>query len=76
MKAPRRGVQSPPRLELSGSKPSHEPQTRSDNSTEKATPRQSATGQSAVTAAAKAGVFAEGMWEAISTGATDDALLQ
>ena len=61
MKAPRRGVRSPPRLELSGSEPSHEPQqSRSLNSTEKATSRHRRTGSTASATSAKPGVFAEG----------------
>jgi hypothetical protein len=76
MKAPRRGVRSPPRLELSGSEPSHEPQSRSVNSTEKATPTERASRQWAVATATKAGVFAERMWKAISAGTSDGPLLQ
>src|ERR1051326_6195584 len=74
MRAPRRGGRSPPRLEPSGSEPSHEPQSRSVNSTEKATPKQGAT--STIATAAKAGVVAERMWKAISAGTSDSALLQ
>lgn len=77
MKAPRRGVPSPPRLELSGSEPSHEPhQSRSVNSTEKATSRQRTTGPTATATAAKPGVFAERMRKGISAEASDGALLQ
>lgn len=75
MKAPRRGVQSPPRLELSGSEPSHEPQqSRSVNSTKKATSGHRTTGATATTA--KPGVFAERMRKDISAEASDGALLQ
>src|SRR5437016_14515340 len=74
-KAPRRGVQSPPRLELSGSEPSHEPQSRSVKSSEKATPRQQATETSGA-AAAKPRVFIEGMRKEFSANASDGALLQ
>jgi hypothetical protein len=76
MKAPRRGVRSPPRLELSGSEPSHEPQSRSVNSSKKATPQQTPTEEAANTAAAKPGVSVEGMREEIPTEASDGALLQ
>jgi hypothetical protein len=76
MKAPRRGVRSPPRLELSGSEPSHEPQSRSVNSTEKATCTQRATGPAAIATAAKPGVCVEGMRREISTGASNGAILQ
>ncbi len=78
MKAPRRGVQSPPRLELSGSEHYHEPQqSRSINSTEKATSRhRTTTGATARARAAKPGVFAERMRKDISAEASDGALLQ
>ena len=76
MKAPRRGVRSPPRLELSGSEPSHEPQSRSLNSAEKATPLQRATEQAAITPAAKPSMSVEGMRKEISPEASDGALLQ
>ena len=76
MEAPRRGLPSPPRLELSGSEPSHEPQSRSFNCSEKATPREIATKEAAIAAAAQPGVFIEGMRQEISTGASDGALLQ
>jgi len=72
MKAPRRGMPSPPRLELSGSEPSHEPQPRSVNSTEKATPTQ----RTAITTATEPGVSVEGMRTEISPDACDGALLQ
>src|SRR5215510_3057455 len=73
MKAPRRGLPSPPRLELSGSEPSYEPQSRSINSSQKATPTQGAAEEAAITTAAKSGVFAEGMWKEISADASDGA---
>lgn len=75
MKAPRRGVPSPPRLELSGSEPSHEPQSRSVNTPEKATPTQRATSQ-AITTAAKPSLFVEGMRKEVSADTSDGALLQ
>src|SRR5215469_18630177 len=76
MKAPRRGVPSPPRLELSGSEPSHEPQSRSFNPADKATPIPTATEQAATTTAAKPSVSVEGMRKEISTEASEGALLQ
>jgi len=76
MKAPRRGVPSPPRLELSGSEPSHEPQPRSVKSSEKSTPRQQAAEKRRITAAATPKVFAEGLREEFSADASDGALLQ
>lgn len=77
MKAPRRGVRSPPRLELSGSKPSHEPHpSRSVNWTEKATSWQRTTGPTATATAAKPGVFAERMRKDVSAEASEGALLQ
>lgn len=69
-------MRSPPRLELSGSKPSHEPQSRSVNSAEKATPTQRATEQAAITPAAKPSVFVERMRKEISADTSDGALLQ
>ncbi len=75
MKAPRRGVPSPPRLELSGSEPSHEPQSRSVKSSEKSTPRQQTT-ETSRAAATKPRVFIEGVRKPFSTKASDDALLQ
>jgi len=75
MKAPRRGVPSPPRLELSGSEPSHEPQSRSIKSSEKSTPRQEAA-EKAGAPAAKPRVFVKGMRKKFSAGASDGALLQ
>jgi hypothetical protein len=53
-------MRSPPRLELSGSEPSHEPQSRSLNSAEKATPLQRATEQAAITPAAKPSMSVDG----------------
>ena len=67
---------SPPRLELSGSEPSHEPQTRSVNPSEKATRTQRATAEAAKTTTAKPGVFVEGMRKELSADASDGALLQ
>jgi hypothetical protein len=75
-KAPRRGLASPPRLELSGSEPSHEPQSRSVNRSKKSTRRQPATEKTRSAEAAKPGVFAEGMRKEFSAGASDGALLQ
>lgn len=75
-KAPRRGVQSPPRLELSGSEPSHEPQSRSIKPSKKSTPRQAEREKTRNAQAAKPGVLTEGMWEEFSAGASDGALLQ
>src|SRR5215467_6494184 len=74
-KAPRRGVRSPPRLELSGSKPSHEPQSRSVKSSEKSTPRQRTT-ETSRAAATKPRVFIKGMRKEFSANASDGALLQ
>ena len=76
MKAPRRGVPSPPRLELSGSEPSHEPQSRSVKSSEKSTPRQQATEKTEIASAAKPRVFVEGMRKEFSANASDGTLLQ
>ena len=76
MKAPRRGLPSPPRLELSGSEPSHEPRSRSVNSAKKSTPRQQASRKRAIAATAKPRVFVEGMREQVSANASDGALLQ
>ena len=76
MKAPRRGLASPPRVELSGSAPSHEPQTRSVNPSEKATRTQRATAEAAKTTTAKPEVFVEGMQKELSADASDGALLQ
>lgn len=76
MKAPRRGMPSPPRLEPSGSERSHEPQTRSVNSTEKATAGQRTAEGAESAATAKPGVSVKGMREAISAGTSDGALLR
>jgi len=75
-KAPRRGVRSPPRLELSGSEPSHEPQSRSNKPAKKSTPRQPATERTRRAEAAKPEVFVEGMRKEFSAGASNGALLQ
>jgi len=75
-KAPRRGVRSPPRLELSGSEPSHEPQSRSIKPSKKSTPRQQKREETRSAQAAKPGVLGEGMREEFSAGASDGALLQ
>src|SRR5437867_2277498 len=76
MKAPRRGVRSPPRLELSGSEPSHEPQSRSVKRPKKSTPRQQATKSTPSAKTAKPAVFVKGMRKEFSAGASDGALLQ
>ena len=76
MKVPRKGVRSPPRFELSGSEPSDEPQSRSVNSPEKATPTPRATEWAAITTAAKPRVVVEGMRKATSTDESDGALLR
>jgi hypothetical protein len=65
-----------PSPELSGSEPSPEPQSRSVNSAEKATPIQRATEQAAITPAAKPSVFVEGMRKEISADTSDGVLLQ
>src|SRR5262249_39310636 len=74
MKAPRRGRPSPPRLELSGSEPSHEPQSRSVKSSEKSTPRQQTSDRSGATAA-EPGVPIEGMRKEFSAKASDGEVL-
>jgi len=76
MKVPRKGVRSPPRFELSGSEPSDEPQSRSVNSPEKATPTPRATEWAAIRTAAKPRVVVEGMRKATSTDESDGALLR
>jgi hypothetical protein len=75
-KAPRRGLASPPRLELSGSEPSHEPQPRSIKRSKKSTPRQRATEKTRSAQTAKPGVFVEGMRKEFSAGASHGAVLQ
>lgn len=69
-------MRSPPRLELSGSEPSHEPQSRSNNSSEKSTPAEQARDKTAIAATAKPGVFTEGMRKELSAYASDGAVLQ
>jgi hypothetical protein len=76
MKAPRRGVRSPPRLELSGSEPSHEPQSRSVKSSEKSTRRQQEKTKRSSASTAKPKVFVEGMRKEFSASASDGVLLQ